>query len=295
MTRAMVGFLESHGGKVRTNAHVSEVILEGGGGRAVGVRLENGDRIDARKAVASNVEPGQLLLDLVGEEKLEEKYTKKVKNFQWNYFGMFAVNVALDEDVGYRADNPSVNESYNVVLGREDFEDIKREYRQMEDGMPVSPPCYTVLHPTRLDASQAPPGKHVIAIWQYAPHDLQGGAEKWDEIKEEYADECVGMLSGFAPNVKPSTILGRFVMSPRDIWRTNICMIKGDTMGGRLTQDQMGILRPFPGERAYRTPIEGLYLCGPSTHPRGGCHAANGYNCVNAMAEDLGIPKWWAK
>ena len=295
LTKAMAGFLESHGGKVRTNAHVSEVILEGGGGRAVGVRLENGERIDARKAVASNVEPGQLLLDLVGEEKLEEKYTKKVKNFQWNYFGMFAVNVALDEDVGYRADNPSVNESYNVVLGREDFEDIKREYRQMEDGMPVSPPCYTVLHPTRLDASQAPPGKHVIAIWQYAPHDLQGGAEKWDEIKEEYADECVGMLSGFAPNVNPSTILGRFVMSPRDIWRTNICMIKGDTMGGRLTQDQMGILRPFPGERAYRTPIEGLYLCGPSTHPRGGCHAANGYNCVNAMAEDLGIPKWWAK
>ena len=105
----------------------------------------------------------------------------------------------------------------------------------------------------------------------------------------------MGLLSRHAPNVSASTVLGRRVFTPRDIWNTNICMIKGDTMGGRLTQDQMGILRPLPGERPYRTPIEGLYLCGPSTHPRGGCHAANGYNCVNVMADDLKIPKWWVQ
>ena len=293
LTQAMTRFLKTHGGEVITNAHVSEVILEGD--RAVGVRLENGDRINARTAIASNVEPGQLMLELVGEETLDEDYVRKVKNFQWNYFGMFAVNVALDEDVNYRTENPNVNQSYNVVLGREDFEDIKREFRQMEDGIPVSPPCYTVLHPTRFDTTQSPPGKHVIALWQYAPHDLRIGPEKWDEIKEEYADECVGLLSRHAPNVSASTVLGRRVFTPRDIWNTNICMIKGDTMGGRLTQDQMGILRPLPGERPYRTPIEGLYLCGPSTHPRGGCHAANGYNCVNVMADDLKIPKWWVQ
>jgi phytoene dehydrogenase-like protein len=72
-------------------------------------------------------------------------------------------------------------------------------------------------------------------------------------------------------------------------------MVKGDTMGGRLTQDQMGVFRPFAGCAPYRTPVESLYLCGPSTHPRGGCHAANGYNCANAMAEDLRIPKWWVR
>ncbi len=293
LTRAMARYLEGSGGKIRLNAHVSEVILKGG--RAVGVRLENGETLRARKAIASNVEPGQLFLDLIGDDKLEADFVTQVKNFKWNYFGMFAVNIALHEDVRYRADNPSVNESYNVVLGREDFADIKREYRQMEDGETVSPPCYTVLHPTRFDTTQSPPGKHVVAIWQYAPHDLQGGAERWDVIKEAYADECVEHLRSYAPNVTPAAIVGRYTLTPRDIWATDICMVKGDTMGGRLTQEQMGILRPIPGQRPYRTPIEGLYLCGPSTHPRGGCHAANGYNCVNVMAEDLGITKWWTK
>ncbi len=293
LTRGMARCLEAHGGVLRVQAHVSEVVLEKG--RAVGVRLQNGETLRARKAIASNVEPGQLFLSMIGEEHLEAAFVQKVKNFRWNSFGLFTVNLALHEDVRYRAENPSVNEAFNVVLGRESFEDIKREYRQMEDGELVSPPCYTALHPTRFDPTQAPPGKHVATIWQYAPHDLRGGPERWDRLKETYADECVGHLRSYAPNITPSAIIGRYIMSPRDLWATNICMVKGDTMGGRLTQDQMGIFRPFAGVPPYRTPIEGLYLCGPSTHPRGGCHAANGYSCANAMADDLRIPKWWAK
>lgn len=293
LTRAMARFLEAHGGRVRVNAHVAEVLTEKG--RAVGVRLENGETLRARHAIASNVEPGQLFLKLIGEEYLDERFARQVKNFRWNYFGIFSINVAVHQDVRYHSENPAVNEAYNVVLGRESFADIKREYRQMEDGEPVSPPCFTALHATRFDTTQSPPGKHVATIWQYAPHDLQDGAERWDAIKERYADECVAQLRGYAPNVTPENIIGRHVMSPRDIWATNICMVKGDTMGGRLTQDQMGIFRPFPGMAPYRTPVEGLYLCGPSTHPRGGCHGANGYNCANAMADDLRIAKWWGK
>ena len=293
LTRAMARCLEAHGGRVRVGVHVSEVLLEGG--RAVGVRLQKGETLRARRAIASNVEPGQLFLQMVGEDQLEADFVRQVKNYRWNYFGMFTVNLALHEDLRYRAENPSLQESYNVILGRENFADIKREYRQMEDGEAVSPPCYTVLHPTRFDTTQSPPGKHVATIWQYAPHDLRGGAERWDSIKETYADECVELLRSYATNLTPSSIVGRYVMTPRDIWAENLCMVKGDTMGGRLTQEQLGIFRPFTGVPPYRTPIEGLYLCGPSTHPRGGCHGANGYNCANAMADDLGIPKWWVK
>ena len=293
LTQAMAHCLATHGGAVRVNAHVSEVLLEQG--RAAGVRLQTGEKIRARRAIASNVEPGQLFLQMIGEEYLDDGFVRQVKNFRWNYFGLFTVNVALREDVRYRTENPSVNEAFNVVLGREDFADIKREFRQMEDGDPVSPPCYTALHPTRFDPSQAPPGQHVTTIWQYAAHDLRGGAPRWETIKEEYADECLAHLRRYAPNVTPDRIIGRYVMSPRDLWATNICMVKGDTMGGRLTQEQMGIFRPFAGLAPYRTPVESLYLCGPSTHPRGGCHGANGYNCANAMADDLRIPKWWMK
>ena len=104
LTRAMARCLEAHGGKVRVNSHVSEVVLKEG--RAVGVRLENDEQINARKGIASNVEPGQLMLGMVGEEHLETDYVRKVKNFQWNHFGVFSVNMALHTDVHYRAKTP---------------------------------------------------------------------------------------------------------------------------------------------------------------------------------------------
>jgi len=47
--------LEKFGGKLQLNAHVDEILIEGG--RAVGVRLKNGSVIKARKAVVSNATP----------------------------------------------------------------------------------------------------------------------------------------------------------------------------------------------------------------------------------------------
>lgn len=47
--------LEKHGGKLQLNAHVEEVLIENG--RAVGVRLKNGNVVKARKAVVSNATP----------------------------------------------------------------------------------------------------------------------------------------------------------------------------------------------------------------------------------------------
>jgi phytoene dehydrogenase-like protein len=37
-----------------------------------------------------------------------------------------------------------------------------------------------------------------------------------------------------------------------------------------------------------RTPIEGLYLCGASTHPGGSVIALNGRNAAMALLEDAG-------
>jgi hypothetical protein len=47
--------LEKFGGKLQLNAHVDEILIEHG--RAVGVRLKNGNVIKARKAVVSNATP----------------------------------------------------------------------------------------------------------------------------------------------------------------------------------------------------------------------------------------------
>jgi phytoene dehydrogenase-like protein len=43
------------------------------------------------------------------------------------------------------------------------------------------------------------------------------------------------------------------------------------------------------GFSSYRTPLQGLYLCGAGAHPGGGVMGAAGRNCARALMSDLGI------
>ena len=45
--------------------------------------------------------------------------------------------------------------------------------------------------------------------------------------------------------------------------------------------------RPFLGWAQFRTPIEGLYLCGSGTHPGGGITGAAGANASREIIKDL--------
>jgi phytoene dehydrogenase-like protein len=55
---------------------------------------------------------------------------------------------------------------------------------------------------------------------------------------------------------------------------------------GDLTLDQILFMRPVPGWSRYRTPIEGLYLCGPGTHPGGGIAGAAGRNAARVILQE---------
>lgn len=50
-----------------------------------------------------------------------------------------------------------------------------------------------------------------------------------------------------------------------------------------LTLDQALWMRPLPELARYRTPIEGLWLCGASMHPGPGTAGASGHNCARAI------------
>ena len=46
-------------------------------------------------------------------------------------------------------------------------------------------------------------------------------------------------------------------------------------------------MRPLLGWPAYRTPIEGLYLCSAGTHPGGGITGLPGRNAARVIAKEL--------
>jgi beta-carotene ketolase (CrtO type) len=86
----------------------------------------------------------------------------------------------------------------------------------------------------------------------------------------------------------PENILARNIKSPLDIERWNPNYVEGDIMGlGAYLYQFMG-WRPIPELGHYRTPLDGLYLCGIGTHPGGGV-TGGARAAVQVIMEDLGI------
>ena len=98
----------------------------------------------------------------------------------------------------------------------------------------------------------------------------------------------------YAPNLNDS-VLDLFVRSPLDTERTFPNMRQGDLLVGGFTNGQVAYNRPFPGAGHYRGYLQGLYLCGASSHPGGNVTGLAGYNCAQVLLGDLGIPWSWQK
>jgi phytoene dehydrogenase-like protein len=60
----------------------------------------------------------------------------------------------------------------------------------------------------------------------------------------------------------------------------------GNIFHGAMTPDQLFFQRPVGGWARYRTPLEGLYLCGAGAHPGGGVLGACGRNAARAALAD---------
>jgi phytoene dehydrogenase-like protein len=134
------------------------------------------------------------------------------------------------------------------------------------------------------DASLAPDGHHVVTIdVNSQPYTLADG--DWDERKDAVADRAVAELGELMPNL-PGSILHRQVLTPLDLERT-LGLTGGHALHGEMSLDQLFLLRPVKGFADYRTPLDGLYLCGAGTHPGGGVTGANGRNCAEAVLSDL--------
>ncbi|MGZ4400505.1 MAG: phytoene desaturase family protein, partial [Gaiellaceae bacterium] len=79
-------------------------------------------------------------------------------------------------------------------------------------------------------------------------------------------------------------VLDRQVLTPLDLERV-FSLSGGNIFQGAMTPGQLFAFRPVPGYARYRTPLDGLYLCGAAAHPGGGVMGTPG---LNAAREILG-------
>ena len=291
IAKGLVNFLLAHGGQLRHQSTVETILVRQG--RAVGVRTEDGAEYGARKAVVSNVDPGQTFLRMVGEEHLPREEVERVRAWRMNEYTLFGAHMVLREPPRYAvsARYPDMNGCYHQTFGYDVSEELDVHFREIAAGRPPSKPGGEAWVPTLFDPTQARGGLHTAGFWQFVPYEVEGrGPEYWDEIKEAYFDRIVERWRQYAPNMTPENVVHRYTYTPYDNARAVINMVRGDGHMGSYTGGQVGV-----GRQPYRTPIEGLYMSGSCCHPSGSITFAPGYNAANFIAEDLKLRRWWKK
>jgi phytoene dehydrogenase-like protein len=290
LAEGMRRVVEGAGGVVKTGLNVQRILVNSN--KAVGVELTDGSRLDAAKAVITNVEPKKSFLEMVGEERLPAAFATRVRRYHSRGRSLFCLHLAVSEPPQYRAsaDNAHVNRAFSQEMFCGTVADQVEAYQEIAAGKAPRRAMLQITLPTLFDPSQAPAGKHTVLVWQYAPFALQGG---WEKARGDYAEHLLGLWRSYAPNMTKDRILATTIQDPTDTVRHNDNMVNGVDVVGDMTPDQMGYFRPFAGWSGYRSPVEGLYMCGGYCHPGGGVHAGAGHNAAGVIAEDFKLKKWW--
>ena len=281
ITQAMAAACEEAGVEINTGVEVVQIHLDGE--RASGVVLGNG-MVLTSDIVVSNADPKRTFLGLVGSERCPLEFARQVEAIAME--GPSAkVNLVLSEEPrvrGMPADAPPLQKMLYTLVPT--FAAAQRCYNACQQGELADDLWVDCVLASAIDPELVTPGRHVLTTFvQYVPYRLAEGG--WDARREELGDRVVEIIGRYAPNV-PGSVIARDVITPLDL-EQRFGITEGNIFHGDIRLDQLFFMRPLPGWAQYRTPFEGLYLCGAGTHPGGGVTGAPGYNAARAIIKDL--------
>jgi phytoene dehydrogenase-like protein len=279
LTQALAKAANDLGVEIQTNAEVSKILTRNGA--VSGVALRSGDEYSAKR-VASNADCNVTFKKLLDPTLLPPDFLAAIERIEYDAASL-KINAALEALPNFtacpgRSVGPQHHGSVHLVPDQ-DF--IERAYDDAKYGEPSKNPVVECQFPSALDDTVAPPGKHLMSMFiQYAPYKLRNGT--WDQArKDAFADRCFDIVEQHAPGFK-ETVAARQVLSPVDL-ETTFNLTGGNIFQGSMALHQLFMFRPVPGWASYRTPIDGLYLCGAAAHPGGGVMGACGLNAAREM------------
>ena len=222
---------------------------------------------------------------LIDSKDLPEEFLHNIRRINYDSASV-KINLALSELPDFKCfpgTKPGPQHRGTIHICP-DFQFMEEAYADSVMGRPSRAPILECTIPSVVDSSLAPEGKHVMNIFsQYGPYQLKNG-KTWDEERDAYGARCIDLLNEYAPNFKNS-VLNCEVLTPVDLER-EFNLTGGNIFHGRMSLDQMFNMRPVPGFADYRTPLNGLYLCGSGTHPGGGVMGTPGLNASRVILKD---------
>jgi len=244
--------------------------------------LEDGSEIQAG-VVVSNADPKRTFLSLVEAKELPEEFRQAIAGIKMD--GPCAkVNLVLSEEPRVHGMPREFTASQRALFTLvPSLEFAERSYDASKRGEIPEELWVDCVVASNVDTTLAPPGRHILTCFvQYVPYRLRQG--DWDQMRETLGDRVVRRIGEYAGNV-PSSVIARQVLTPLDLERT-YGLTEGNIFHGDLSLEQLFFLRPVAGFARYRTPVEGLYLCGAGTHPGGGVTGAPGHNAARQILKD---------
>lgn len=285
LSDALVKCIQAHGGEVRTNVLVREVVHSGG--RARGVVLADGERLEATRAVIANVHPW-MLGDLI--KGVDPDVVRRARATRLSAFGCINSHWALKEAPRYKA-GPEVDQAAVVEPTVSDMQEFRRHFYQLRNGQIPDSMNGSIHCHSKYDPSRVPGGKGAaLYLYHFVPFQLAGhGIEHWDVVKDEVKHEIMRRYEPYTTNMSADNVLGSAIETPYDMSKWSPSFQNGDIFGIGTYIDQWMGRRPTPDLAQYRVPgIEGLYLAGPFMHP-GGAVTGGGRATAIQVLGDLRI------
>lgn len=280
ITQAMAASCRDAGIEIRTSAAVESINQLNG--KAVGVTLEDGTVVEA-DLIVSNADPKRTYLDLLSEGDLDAEFRRDVEGIKMDG-PCGKVNLVLNEEPRVNGMPASFSKAerslFTLAPSLREAEDI---YNQAARGDVPDELWVDCVLASNVDPDLVTDGKHVLTCFvQYLPYRPKNSS--WDAERNKIGDKVIETIGRYAPNV-PSSVIARKVYTPYDLEKT-FGITEGNIFHGDINMGQLFFMRPLPGWSQYRTPIDGLYLCGAGTHPGGGVTGAPGYNAARRILKD---------
>ncbi|MBI3372830.1 MAG: NAD(P)/FAD-dependent oxidoreductase [Betaproteobacteria bacterium] len=278
VSEAIAAEARVRGAEIEVNAPVAQVLVKSGA--ATGVMLADGREIPGR-CVIGNLNPKLLYLHMVERAHMPEEFVARMQRWKCAS-ASFRMNVALGELPRFSClPEPGPHHASGIILAPS-LDYMDRAYLDAREQGIARAPIVEMVIPSTLDDSLAPAGKHVASLFcqHFAPD------ADWTARKDEAIERIFAVVESHAPGFRQS-VIAHSALSPADLER-DFGLVGGDIFHGQLSLDQLWSARPMLGYADYRSPIDGLYLCGSGAHPGGGVTGVPGRNCAREVVRDFG-------
>jgi all-trans-retinol 13,14-reductase len=267
IVKAMTTAIKKLGGEVRTGMGVKRILVEqktsGKGFSAVGVELQNGEKLTAKRII-SNTDP-TVTFNMVGKEYLSNKLQKKLSKAKYSATSLIFFLIT-NMDV-----RKAGLDSGNIwLMQNRDMDDVYDELMQKDITIADEFPIVFISCPSLKDPTSYHGQHHALEIVTYINYDLfkekipEDGrlSEEYKNLKKRLCDKLLNTIEKSIPGITNSVVkleLGTPITNDYYIQST-----KGNVYG-----TEKGFYSTGPFSFTPQTEIENLYMCGASIMSHG--------------------------